>query len=144
HHRDLLLTVASQAAIALENARLFGETQRRAREMSAIAEVGQDVSASLNLETVLERISAHAKDLLNSQSSAVYLPESGGKVFRAIAALGDDADEIKRDLIDQGEGILGNVARLARGEIVNDATSDKRAIEIQGTRSLQHEHLMAV
>jgi len=142
-HQGLLLSIASQAAIALENARLFTETQRRAREMSALAEVGQDVSASLDLQVVLERIAGHAKELLNGISSAVYLPESDGKTFRAIAVLGNEADEIKKDTIKLGEGILGNVAKTGNGEIVNDALHDQRAMTIHGTEQLLNEHLVA-
>jgi GAF domain-containing protein len=37
HHRDILTTIASQAAIAIENARLFQEAQRRAQETAALA-----------------------------------------------------------------------------------------------------------
>jgi PAS domain S-box-containing protein len=143
-HRDLLLAIANPTAIAIENARLFGEAQRRAREMSTLAEVGQDVSASLDLRIVLERIASHAKDLLNSFSSAVYIPEPDGRTFQAIAAVGDQVDEIKNDPILLGEGILGSVALKRTGEIVNDAMSDSRAITIVGTQALTHEHLMAV
>ncbi|HEX2697247.1 MAG TPA: GAF domain-containing protein, partial [Anaerolineales bacterium] len=143
-HRDLLLAIANPSAIAIENARLFGEAQRRAREMSTLAEVGQDVSASLDLQIVLERISNHAKDLLNSFSSAVYIPQPDGQTFRAIAAVGEDVEQIKSDPIKIGEGILGSVASNKTGEIVNDANADTRAIEIMGTEKLEHEHLMAV
>jgi hypothetical protein len=44
----LLSTVASSMGVALENARLLEETQRRAGEASALAEVGRDLSSSLD------------------------------------------------------------------------------------------------
>ncbi|MGB8981638.1 MAG: GAF domain-containing protein, partial [Anaerolineales bacterium] len=46
HHRDILTTIASQAAIALENARLFQESQRRAQETAILAEVGREISVT--------------------------------------------------------------------------------------------------
>ncbi|HUI90472.1 MAG TPA: GAF domain-containing protein [Anaerolineales bacterium] len=140
---DLMRTVGRQVGFTIENAQLFDETQRRAREMSALAEVGQDVSASLDLQVVLERIAAHAKELLGALSSAVYVPEADGITFRAIAVLGTEADEIRRDAIRTGEGILGHVAKIGRGEIVNNAIQDQRALLISGTEQLQNEHLMA-
>jgi PAS domain S-box-containing protein len=143
-HRDLLLAIANPTAIAIENARLFVEAQRRAREMATLAEVGQDVSASLDLRIVLERIANHTKDLLASFSSAVYIPDAEGRTFRAIAAVGSQAEEIKSDPIQLGEGILGTVALERTGEIVNDAVGDPRAMTIAGTDELTHEHLMAV
>ncbi len=143
-HRDLLVAIGSQAAIAIENARLFGEAQRRAREMSTLADVGQDVSASLDLQTVLERIATHAKDLLGAFSSAVYLPDADGETFRAIAVVGEDVEEIKADPVKLGEGILGSIAMNKTGEIVNDAFQDGRAINIKGTERAPSENLMAV
>src|SRR4029453_14902232 len=66
----LLKIFADQAAIAIENVRLFQELEMRTRElmesveeMKALSEVGQAVSSSLDLETVLETIVARAVDL---------------------------------------------------------------------------------
>ena len=63
----LLQTVAASMGVALENARLFDETQRRARESTALSDVGRDLSSTLDLATVMDRIAAHAKDLLAAQ-----------------------------------------------------------------------------
>ena len=60
----LLQTVASSMGVALEAARLFDETQRRTRESAALAEVGRDISSTLDLPTVMNRIAHHAKELL--------------------------------------------------------------------------------
>jgi len=63
----LLETFADQAVIAIENVRLFQELQERTRdlarsvgELKALGEVGQTVSSTLDLETVLTRIVSHA------------------------------------------------------------------------------------
>src|SRR5262245_42259205 len=53
HDLRLLNSFACQAAIAIENARLFEEAQRRAQETSALAEVGREISSTLDLEIVL-------------------------------------------------------------------------------------------
>jgi GAF domain-containing protein len=64
----LLTTVASSMGVALENARLFEEIQRRTRESAALAEVGRDISSTLDLPTVMDRIAHHAKELLACRS----------------------------------------------------------------------------
>ena len=71
----LLNTVASSMGVALENARLFEEIQRRTRESAALAEVGRDISSTLDLPTVMDRIAHHAKELLAADHSAIFLPE---------------------------------------------------------------------
>jgi signal transduction histidine kinase/DNA-binding response OmpR family regulator/putative methionine-R-sulfoxide reductase with GAF domain len=141
---DFLVSVARQTAIAIESARLYLETQRRAREMSALVEVGRDISSSLDASTVLEGIAKHAKDLLNGSLSALFLPEDDGKIFRAIAAVGEEAEQVRNDMIRSGEGLLGNIARSKVGEIVNDTNSDPRTVLIQGTEESPDEHLLAV
>ncbi len=75
----LLQTLANSMSVALENARLFDETQRRTRETAALAEVGRDISSTLDLSTVMDRIARHAKNLLNAGSSAIFLPDASGE-----------------------------------------------------------------
>lgn len=137
---NFLVGIAHQVSICIESGRLFQETSRQAQEAAAIAEVGRDISATLELDIVLERIASYAMNLLHSETSAVYLAE--GNSLRAIAALGTDSDEIKNDPLVIGNGILGNIALQSMGEIVNDTATDARAITVKGTEQLVHENLM--
>ena len=140
----LLQTLANSMSVALENARLFEETQRLARETSTLVKIGQDISSSLDAPTVLGSIASHAKDILNGYMSALFLPEGDGKTFRAIAAVGDEAKEVLNDTVQLGRGILGHVALNRTGEIVNDVVNDPRVVKIKGTEISQNEHLMAL
>ena len=144
HDRDILATIASQAAIAIENARLFDEARQRAQETAALAEVGREISTTLDVETVLAKIAAYARDLFQAESSAVYLPEKEGIAWRAIAVVGAEAEEIKNDLINTGEGILGKIVLQRSGQIVNDASSQAGALIVKGTEERPHDHLMGV
>ena len=144
HDRDILATIASQAAIAIENARLFQEARRRAQETAALAEVGREISTTLDVETVLAKIAAYARDLFQAESSAVYLPEVEGLAWRAIAVVGAESEEIKNDLINTGEGILGKIVLQKTGQIVNDASSQAGALIVKGTEERPHDHLMGV
>jgi len=129
----LLTTLASNVGVAIEKARLLEETQRNAREMAAIAEVGREISATLELPVVLERIAVRARDLLNAQNSAVFLPDEDGKSFKAITAVGNSANEIKEDSIAIGVGIIGSVAKSGKAEVIADSAADPRARLIVGT-----------
>src|SRR2546421_9134569 len=91
----LLQTVASSMSVALQNARLFDETQRRTRETAALVEVGRDISSTLDLPTVMDRIARHAKDLLHGDNSAIFLPDAGGQTYHAIVAIGHVASPIQ-------------------------------------------------
>jgi len=53
---ELLKTFAEQAVIAIENVRLFQELARSLEELKALGEVGQAISSTLDLQTVLATI----------------------------------------------------------------------------------------
>ena len=140
----LLSTVAAGMGTALENARLFDETQRRARESQALSDVGRDLSSSLDLSTVMDRIANHAKELLQANNSAIFLPDAGGRTHRAIVAVGDVADGIKAAVIETGIGIIGSLLESGRAEFINDTASDPRAVQIPHTARQTGERLMVV
>ncbi|MFN2106605.1 MAG: GAF domain-containing protein, partial [Candidatus Promineifilaceae bacterium] len=145
----LLTTLANSMSVALENARLFDETQRRAREMSALTEVGSDISSTLNLSDVLERIAAHALELLDVSDSALFLPEetnryvAGGPTMKGFVALGTIAEQVLATTVRPGIGILGHMWQSHEAEVVNDALSDPRAQTIVGTITHEDERMMA-
>jgi GAF domain-containing protein len=141
---NFLVGIAHQVSICIESGRLFQETNRQAQEAAAIAEVGRDISSTLQLDTVLERIASYAMDLLHAETSAVYLTDSSASSLRTIAALGNDAEEIKSDPLTIGAGILGTIAQQSIGEIVNDTAKDPRGIIVKGTEKNPLEHLMGV
>ena len=138
----LLQTLANSMSVALENARLFDETQRRTREAAALAEVGRDISSTLDVGTVMDRIARHAKDLLRAGSSAIFLPDPGGTTYRAIVAVGDIAEAVQSTVINVGEGIIGSLVESGRAEYINDTDADPRAILIPGTGPEARDRLM--
>jgi len=68
----LLETFADQAAIAIENARLFEELEQRVGELQALGEVGQAVSSSLDLRQVLTTIVTHATRLAEADGGTIF------------------------------------------------------------------------
>jgi GAF domain-containing protein len=114
-------------SFALENARLFDETQRRTREAAALAEVGRDISSTLDVAKVMDRIAQHAKDLLNVDTSAIFLPSGDGANYRAIVAVGDIADALRETEIEFGVGIIGSLVQSGRAEYINDTNADRAA-----------------
>jgi len=138
----LLQTLANSMSVALENARLFDETQRRTRETAALAEVGRDISATLDLSTVMNRIARHAKDLLGGDNSAIFLPDADGRSYHAIVAVGEIAPLIQATHIEVGVGIIGSLVQSGHPEFINDTGTDPRAVQIAGTERVSGERLM--
>jgi len=139
----LIKQIGDQLSLALENARLFQEAQRRALEMTALAEVSREISATLELHEVFDRIVVKAQELLNVSTAALYTPDSQKKELIAITAVGSEAEKIKDDFLVIGEGVLGKIAFNQVGEILNDFGKNPLATNIQSTENISGQHLMA-
>ncbi|HEY7555578.1 MAG TPA: GAF domain-containing protein [Candidatus Binatia bacterium] len=89
----LLETFASQAVIAIENVRLFQELEARTRELAqsvgelkALGEVGQAVSSTLDLQTVLNTIVRHAVQLAGTDCGIIYEYDESTQEFHLRAS----------------------------------------------------------
>ncbi len=100
---EVLKTFADQAVIAIENVRLFKEVEARTEaltrsveEMRALGEVGQAVSSTLDLETVLATIITHAVELSKAdaggtiyefdEAEGVFVPRASHGMSEAMVA----------------------------------------------------------
>jgi GAF domain-containing protein/CheY-like chemotaxis protein/HPt (histidine-containing phosphotransfer) domain-containing protein len=138
----LLSTIAANVGVAIQNARLYAETGRRASEMAALAELGREVGGLLELDPILGRIAERARELLDADTSAVFLQTEGGERFVPAVALGELAELILQDTISPGEGIIGDLAVRGAAEVVNDVMDDTRAVLLPGEVE-REERLMA-
>jgi signal transduction histidine kinase len=124
----LLETFAEQAVIAIENVRLFQELQERTRELvksvgelKALGEVGQAVSSTLDLETVLTRIVSHAVQLSGTDGGAIYEYDEASEEFHLRAT-----DHMEKELI---TALRNNPPRLGDG-VVGRAAASREPVQV--------------
>jgi PAS domain S-box-containing protein len=120
---DLMQAIADQAAVAVLNARLYTESQRQARVMTALAEGAAAMNASLREEEVYQRILIQTMQALQVETVALGMIDGEHVTFRAAA--GHNAGNILGRKIPVGEGIVGTAARDGRGVVVQDVSQDK-------------------
>lgn len=82
----LASTIASQVALAIENARLFQATQERLRESETLLAVSQSVSSTLDLKETLQRVAREAAVAAGADSSGAYLVDPDQAVIRPFAS----------------------------------------------------------
>lgn len=125
-HLELMQAIADQAGVAVLNARLYTESQRQARVMTALAESAASINTSLRMEDVLQRILNQAMQALQVETAAVALvdAQTGELVFRA--ATGQNAGNIINRRVPAGEGLIGLVMREGRGLVIPSVSADKR------------------
>ena len=120
---DLMQAIADQVGIAVLNARLYTESQRQARVMTALAEGAAAMNASLRMEDVYQRILIQTMQALQVETVALGMLDGEQIVYRAAA--GQSAGNILGRQIAVGEGIAGVAALEGRGVVVADVSQDK-------------------
>jgi len=124
---ELLQTFASQAVIAIENARLFSEVQARTAELTrsvdeltALGEVSRALSSTLNLETVLQTIVTQANQLAGTAGCTIWEYNGPRAEFRLRAShYADEADAARLQA-------LGRVTTIPRGRGVTTQVMERR------------------
>jgi GAF domain-containing protein len=138
----LLAAYADQLAIALEDAQLYEETERRRHESEVLSDLGRTLNASLDLGMVLQRVAEGAKDLCGSDLAAIALrdPRSGAMVFRHWPGAQDPKRQPLR--VQRGKGAGGHVLVTGRPFRTMDYGEDPRvgkeyasAAEPEGVRA---------
>src|SRR5215211_6456614 len=120
---DLMQAIADQVGISVLNARLYTESQRQARVMTALAEGAAAMNASLRMEDVYQRILIQMMQALQVETVALGMLDGDQIVYRAAA--GQNAGNILGRKIAMGDGIVGVAALEGRGVVVPDVTQDK-------------------
>ena len=124
---DMRLTqaFADQAAVALENARLYGEASRQARRMRALADVERLLSETLDAESITSRIAETLRGLLDSQTAVLYRLD--GVDFVAAAVAGDPGPTFHAGLrFPSGAGLVAVAVREQRALQAQNVLEDPR------------------
>jgi two-component system, NtrC family, sensor histidine kinase KinB len=137
---DLMQAIGDQAAVAVLNARLYTESQRQARVMTALAEGAAAMNASLREDEVYQRILIQTMQALQVETVALGMIDGEHVVFRAAA--GNSAGNILGRKIAVGEGIAGIVARDGRGVVIPDVRVDKNYGEMDKFGGIEMRSLL--
>jgi signal transduction histidine kinase len=87
---ELVTVLAAQAAVAIENARLYESVTRWMRQLESMEEIGQALVSDLELSRMLELICRRLRELVGARTVFVALPAPDGEL--RIEAAVDDHD----------------------------------------------------
>src|SRR5262245_21741831 len=147
----LLQTFADQAVIAIENVRLFTELRDRTAqlgrsvdELTALGQVSQALSSTLELETVLTTIVQRAIELSGADGGSVYEYDDSAEEFRLRATRNFEEELVEAArTMRRGEGALGRLAEQ-RGAIQIPDISDPAVYQSSVRESLLRTGYRAV
>src|ERR671935_1850520 len=84
---ELVTLLAAQAAVAVENARLYESSTAWSRQLESLNEIGNALVGELDLPKLLDLVSARLRELIDARLVVIALPQ--GDALRVEAAAGD-------------------------------------------------------
>ena len=120
YNERLLTTLATQAAVALENARLYQSARRSAQRRDILNRAGREIAqASQNLEKVYKTIHRAAKKLMLCDTFTIARLDSEQKEIRGVYSF-VDGKRLPEVLIPLGEGLSGKVIVSGKPLLISD------------------------
>jgi signal transduction histidine kinase len=120
---ELVGLLAAQAAVAIENARLFEAATRWSQTLESLNEVSNALVSETDLGQLLDLISRRLLELLDARLVAVVLPAGAGEL-RYAAAAGEGRDELVGHTVPRHESKSGRVLDRRRSERVDSVLDD--------------------
>jgi signal transduction histidine kinase len=120
---ELVTLLAGQAAVAIENARLYEASTRWSRQLQSLEEVGNALATETDLERLLDLVVRRLRELLGARVIALALP-SGDDALRFAAVAGEGAEDLLGEAISRSESKSGKVFARRRSERVDSVIDD--------------------
>jgi signal transduction histidine kinase len=142
---DVTTLLAAQAAVAVENTRLYESATRWLRQLESLNEIGNALTSELELPRLLELIARRLRELVDARLVTIALPSGG--LLRIEAADGEGADAVVGARLEPGASKTGRVFERRRSErvdsVLDDPEIDQEAARRMGMRAALYVPLLA-
>jgi diguanylate cyclase (GGDEF)-like protein len=132
---EVLKTAAGQVSVAIENARLFAEEQRRTRQFAFLNSVSKTAISSEDAEQMLAEIVAHIQKNFRFDHIGIGILDYATKEIEIKAEAGTTAQE-KGKKIALGSGIIGRVARTGETALLHASEGGQLQSLLSGSRTV--------
>jgi signal transduction histidine kinase len=133
---ELVVLLAAQAAVAIENARLYESMTGWLRQLESLGEVTSALLGEMDTDSVLNLIVSRARELVGARLVALMLPDDDDRLVIAAAA-GDDAESVVGMVTARDGSKAGKVMGRRRGEridsVLEDPEFDRASVRSLGT-----------
>jgi signal transduction histidine kinase len=142
---ELTQLLAAQAAVAIENARLYESSTRWLRQLESLNEIGTALASEIELEPLLGLVARRLRELVRARLVLIALPQGGA--MTVAAAEGDETQGIAGARLELGGSKAGRVLQRGRSErvdsVLDDPEVDQLAARQLGVRSALYVPLIA-
>jgi signal transduction histidine kinase len=136
--QELVELLASQAAVAVENARLYEAATGWSKQLESLNEVGNALATETDLDRLLDLVARRLRELLDARLVTVLLPAGIGEL-RFAAVAGEGGEELLRQTITTAGSKSGRVLERGQSErvdsVLDDPDVDHESTRLIGARS---------
>jgi len=134
--QELVETLAGQAAVAIENARLYEDATNWSAQLEALNEVWTALAGEIELPRLLKLICRRLRGLIDARVVTIALPGPGGALrVEAADGAGAGADDIPGLQLERAASKSGRVLERQRAEQV-DSLADDPEVDYEATQPL--------
>jgi PAS domain S-box-containing protein len=123
---DFARTLANHAAIAVQNARLYEESQRQLRVSALLNQASQVINSSLDTDKILQSLLAQMNELLNAEAISIALVDPQQQELVYTVAEGAGSEAIVGLRVPSNQGVSGWVMKFGEPTLVSDMAQDAR------------------
>jgi signal transduction histidine kinase len=121
--QEVVSLLAGQAAVAIENARLYEASTQWARQLESLNEIGNALATETDLDRLLDLVTRRLRELLGARFVAVLLP-FGPDELRFAAVAGEIGLDLLGQTIGRSTSKTGRVLERGRSERVDSVLDD--------------------
>jgi signal transduction histidine kinase len=119
---ELVTLLAAQAAVAVENARLYQSATAWSRQLESLNEIGNALVGELDLGRLLHLVASRLRELIGARLVAIALP--AGKDLRIEAAAGEGALTLTGIVLPRATSKAGRILERRRSERIDSVIDD--------------------
>ena len=123
---ELVTLLSAQAAVAIENARLYESATAWSRQLESMHEISDALVGELDLPRLLQLVVERLRELIDARVVAIALPVGDGLRIEAIA--GEGKETLLHSVIPH-QSKIGNVLARGRSERVDGILDDPEVVQ---------------
>ncbi|WP_425147450.1 GAF domain-containing protein [Deinococcus sp.] len=132
----LVMALAEQASLSIDNARLYAEETRKRQSAEAMREVGSALASSLHLGQTYSAVLERAAELFGADACSVYELQADGRTLCIRSAVGLSSEYVMRSKVKLGAGVVGRAVAQAETVAARDLNTDPQGGGSRYTRQL--------
>ena len=126
---EVLRVLATQAGVAIENARLFEGAHQRELRLAAVAEITARILEGGSGEEILRLVVVRARELIGAATSCIVIPDAAGPDLVVRVASGEHAIDLEGLVVPRHSSVSGDVIDTGKAAVLDDPSQEARAYQ---------------